>query len=379
MGGRRSRRWGRDHRTDMQLQGSQGALHFQPVSIQQYGSPSAFSTTWGVQWVWGQPCVSKALTCRAVSKWATAYYHLFASFSPLPRCCSSSAWKTDCVFVEFVYIYILRTTCTLYRRQSMMWEHHSFLNRFPTSMVASSTWIHTSWPKEWYSECPENKTVCSFSWFRFLLWAAAFAHKSWNSDSFWGLWPELSVTIYFSTTSEHVSDLWSEFWLCFQQVGSGCACFWVVHISTTVCEIQHGRVRKAPLTIQGRSLEAWAKFTSLLHWNELVQHNLIWVTSCLNWWAQVQNLFPRCNEIILSLWDVLPAGCAERVQIQQFILGNYLRMLLGVRGVGSISRKKRCSFDWAGVSCYCANGLVMVAISKVNLAQEAVQWLIILC
>lgn len=146
-----------------------------------------------------------------------------------------------------------------------------------------------------------------------------------------------------------------------------------------VCEIQHATVRKAPLTIQGRSLETWAKFTSLLHWNELAQHNLIWVTSCLNWWAQVLNLFHRCNEIMLSLWDILPAGCAERVQIQQFILGNYVRMLLGVRGVGSISRRKRCSLDLAGVPHYCANGLVMVAISKVNSAQKAVQWPIILC
>lgn len=86
MCGRRDRRWGSNHGTDMQFQGSQGALHFQPSSIQQYGSPSGFNSTRGVQWVREQPCVNKALTCRAVNKWLTAHVCLFASFSILPRC-----------------------------------------------------------------------------------------------------------------------------------------------------------------------------------------------------------------------------------------------------------------------------------------------------
>lgn len=116
VGGRTDRRWGSDHGTDMQLQGSQGALYVQPTRIQQYSSPSESNSTWGVQWVWEQPCVNKALTCRAVSKQVAAHICLFASFSILPRCVAPVLNRKLsvclCNLYTFIYGEWLLTLCT---------------------------------------------------------------------------------------------------------------------------------------------------------------------------------------------------------------------------------------------------------------------------
>lgn len=141
--------------------------------------------------------------------------------------------------------------------------------------------------------------------------------------------------------------VWSEFLLCVQQVRSGCACFWAGHTSATVWEIQYAIIREAPVTIQRGPLETWTKFTSLLHWNELVWRNL---TSCLNWWAQ------SCFTDAVKLYFL----CETPFQLREYTYnssswGTKAAILsYWERGIWGILRRKTCFLEVArGPPIFC--------------------------